>query len=836
MSHPSQLSSLFVPRLDEGDDAQSDCVIRHVNGTSWEPNYTAEDSQHAIRPRSYPFPLVAPVYAESRANGRQQHLSGDPDNGKSRVKTSPTCVLYNFNNQDHGYHCISPSPELNCCSTPYVPQSYLPFHASHDDRNYEGSRFMTLAQMSNASPQTVKPPNQLHFPPLPTVAATPQKDKKGSSSALRTDRVKQKSCAFLPRTECNSIASPSTTAPSSEHFSPYAMLSQNLKNDPHRQAKIKTEMCLHYKKGKCPFGERCNYAHGEEELKFKSLLELENHGIIDDASTYRIHPCFSYVSTGSCPFGQRCLSIHDPRVMGNECHPSWLPHLESPIDGLPGVSYVETRYHERMRVLRQSNPLIHIQPTKQEKTVRQEKVVGEHLDNDRWEDVEWKNTYDRVVNAAKNSHARQKKPLPQSHSVYKYISELQRLGVALCFLQDDKNESNYRSYMYQPSHLVYNELCMVSRTKYVRLIQRTNSVEMISKEAYYAHKTPWGNSTAQGVQRARLQYCPNDVVVVYEICFGPVGRQEECRLCFDISPADIIALSKQQVKKFRKKGSSSTGSTAFTSKAPTFDSPTYASFFFAQPVSDVAHNLCIEMILHRIQVLKLHMVKKSFSFLIDEKVLDEKKNELKEKFRSLKRHHNALVWPINQDRENFDVLTGIPPVGGPYKVKRCDQEIGEYSGTKAAESIWTSFTATVPETCSLAAPTYEDVHLGQTTTNRRPRLSVFRNLSDSNEKESNKLLPLPKINNISIETRTTISSPSDAWKSILFFDASNGWEDLKSQYNTSTVTPSETPSSTDNSDKKSPSQSFRVPDLPLSARTLFPCNSSSGSECDDLQC
>jgi hypothetical protein len=144
------------------------------------------------------------------------------------------------------------------------------------------------------------------------------------------------------------------------------MLSQNLKNDPHRQAKIKTEMCLNFMKGnKCPFGERCNYAHGEHELKFKTLCEFENHGIIDDASTYRIHPCFSHVSTGSCPFGQRCLSIHDPRVTGNECHPCWLPHLESPVHSLPGLAYVETHYHERLRVLRQSNPLVYTHPSEE---------------------------------------------------------------------------------------------------------------------------------------------------------------------------------------------------------------------------------------------------------------------------------------------------------------------------------------------------------------------------------------------------------------------------------------------------------------------------------------
>ena len=41
-------------------------------------------------------------------------------------------------------------------------------------------------------------------------------------------------------------------------------LPQNLKGDPHRQAKVKTELCKFYIKGcDCPFGSKCNYAHGK---------------------------------------------------------------------------------------------------------------------------------------------------------------------------------------------------------------------------------------------------------------------------------------------------------------------------------------------------------------------------------------------------------------------------------------------------------------------------------------------------------------------------------------------------------------------------------------------
>jgi hypothetical protein len=90
------------------------------------------------------------------------------------------------------------------------------------------------------------------------------------------------------------------TSSSDENNSCSSPLPQNLKGDPHRQAKVKTELCLHYARGKeCPFGSRCNYAHGEDELKYKKLHELERAGLVEDINVYRTHPCPSWVATGA---------------------------------------------------------------------------------------------------------------------------------------------------------------------------------------------------------------------------------------------------------------------------------------------------------------------------------------------------------------------------------------------------------------------------------------------------------------------------------------------------------------------------------------------------------
>ncbi len=74
---------------------------------------------------------------------------------------------------------------------------------------------------------------------------------------------------------------------------------QNLRGDPFRSAKVKTELCRNFNSAKgCPFGDKCNYAHGENELKFTRLMDLERAGLVD-IEIFRTHPCSSWVATGS---------------------------------------------------------------------------------------------------------------------------------------------------------------------------------------------------------------------------------------------------------------------------------------------------------------------------------------------------------------------------------------------------------------------------------------------------------------------------------------------------------------------------------------------------------
>jgi len=76
-------------------------------------------------------------------------------------------------------------------------------------------------------------------------------------------------------------------------------------------AKYKTELCATYSRtGACPYGHKCQFAHGVEELRARQ----------DQPSSYKTKACRSFARTGRCPYGLRCRFMHGDFVEGQLQH------------------------------------------------------------------------------------------------------------------------------------------------------------------------------------------------------------------------------------------------------------------------------------------------------------------------------------------------------------------------------------------------------------------------------------------------------------------------------------------------------------------------------------
>lgn len=62
----------------------------------------------------------------------------------------------------------------------------------------------------------------------------------------------------------------------------------------------KTELCESFStKGHCKYGNKCQFAHGLGELKFKQR-----------STNFRTKPCVNWTKLGYCPYGKRCCFKH----------------------------------------------------------------------------------------------------------------------------------------------------------------------------------------------------------------------------------------------------------------------------------------------------------------------------------------------------------------------------------------------------------------------------------------------------------------------------------------------------------------------------------------------
>ena len=83
----------------------------------------------------------------------------------------------------------------------------------------------------------------------------------------------------------------------------YIALQSKLEDKFNPSEKYKTELCEKFQStGFCPYGNKCRFAHGKEEL----ITKIHN-------ANYKKEKCKSFYEKGYCPYGIRCNFQHDER-------------------------------------------------------------------------------------------------------------------------------------------------------------------------------------------------------------------------------------------------------------------------------------------------------------------------------------------------------------------------------------------------------------------------------------------------------------------------------------------------------------------------------------------
>mmetsp|Transcript_21426 Transcript_21426/g.30013 ORF Transcript_21426/g.30013 Transcript_21426/m.30013 type:complete len:920 (+) Transcript_21426:531-3290(+) len=586
-------------------------------------------------------------------------------------------------------------------------------------------------------------------------------------------------------------------------------LPQNLRGDPFRSAKVKTELCRYYNTEKgCPFGDKCNYAHGEHQLKYTKLMDLERAGLVD-IEVFRTHPCFTWVSTGACPFDQRCMCLHDPRITGSQI--SWLPHAETLINSIGSSVNVDQLYHQRIASVYSSSPIHGYAPATNWK------------ENERYHDVAWKHFYRLICNNDSNfsrdtssgllAHTRKLSKWGNQRHVVDELTDEHVMEIALMIRKDRMGQS----YAYLPTHLFCGELCMVLQIRQFEL-----SSPKDKKSDFCVMKEVTSNHSAAN----SLSHNSTRKFKVYEIVFGPTDDPSVTSLSiwFNISEDDIIPCTSHQAKRHKrsrhrlkkvwKQNKNSNDQMSLYShqhdeNPKQYESTRIPPFYEYQPHDNTAFDLITKIMHHHLTVCKVKRArdksKTSKQFKDD---LHASEQRLRAMFRSLRRFWMTWSWPVMLLKEQITDQTDVPPVNGKYffsvehrvimsdkyfssdRIKKGNLSEFTSSGTIYLPAyLWKSFITNIQLSWGrpISQVKLETVGFYDKPFSRLRRLPIFRNLSMGKEISAERGLLCLKTNSTALSSPShkrvgdiTIESLFQEWKIVeAHYDKSQGSTSLR---------------------------------------------------------
>jgi len=465
-------------------------------------------------------------------------------------------------------------------------------------------------------------------------------------------------------------------------------LPQNLRGDPFRSAKVKTELCRHFnKEGGCPFGDKCNYAHGQEELKYKKLMDLEREGQTD-IEIFRTHVCPTWVATGACPFDQRCTGIHDPRIIGSES--SWLPHAETSVNSIGTSVNVDKLYHQQLAAVYSCSPIHGYIPPEKWKADEMSTISA-------WThfyafvcDIDSKSVFStKILSTVFNyKHRLWGETFPvrstgKNKSDENVVSELEGMLIALKMREQKLGQC----YAYLPTHLFCGELCMVLQTRFFRA-QRKDCQATIIEEL-----------------ENNVDQASNDTITAHEIVFGaisdPSTRQHS--VWFNIPKDSLVKCTPQQAKRHKRSRHRLKKNRSGKLKSPakiidnspkkgdntleerTIDSLTTLSRNIHQPIDSAAFDLITDIMHHYTRVLECVLRNNGSEIPHNElNLLKKEQKRLRDDFESQRRHWMMWSWPVNMESFEINNEKDIPPINMPY---RFDLDSDDYLQSKYFHGI-----------------------------------------------------------------------------------------------------------------------------------------------------
>jgi hypothetical protein len=348
------------------------------------------------------------------------------------------------------------------------------------------------------------------------------------------------------------------------------------------------------------------------------------------------------------------------------------------VSSLPTDLVVDKSHHQNLAALNQKNPLIQNLLWDNRPSLKKD---PESMDGD------WRDTYSLVCNLA---NLNPRKGTANILAKTK-ISELQRLSIAKYMEYGTEPKTQY---VYKPKYTVYNELCMVLRTKYFCLLKPGDMtaslgicdcpridciVKEIPKKDYDAAKM---------IYNANALYDRNEVIVVQELAFGLCGEPaSRVSLWFDLANDDMAELSLQDIKKLKRGNQRNTrtkarkilcypgsdlprsdyalehsGSSRVMASS-SFDTHPHRPFFRVEPVmgDTVAMSLVQSILNHRIAVLlqREYRVYKGEDAMVKAFVAIQDSDN-KELFRNIKKCAAEWQWPVAKGRQNINKETSVP--------------------------------------------------------------------------------------------------------------------------------------------------------------------------------